>query len=446
MQSEHSALEALIAQTRLRPVSRLSFMRRAIALGLSGTAIAGLLEQIEGPIPAGAAATAAQITFSSWGSLDEQATITQVLKAFSTRYPAIQVQPLLTSWASYWPKYNADLAAKSTADVQFLTYVPTYAAAGALMEIRLLLRKHSRTVPAGYTPALLSAFQYNGGLYGLPRDNDTKVIYYNRKLLRQAGVPFPTSTWSWNDLRAMARKLTVRQGNRVRQYGFAFETGWWRLYIWENGGELFDNNGRPTRVTMDSPAAVHAVQFMGDLINKDKVTPPASQIVDSTYIGPMFAGGQLALAFGNHALIPTFVKTAGLDWGVVGMPHFPGHKTINNAGGAGYCISRWTKAPEAAYQLWSFLTGPVGSLMFAAGNDIVPDNPQTLRSQVWLSKPYNKVFSQQTELGHAGPTFAKWQDVLTATTAVLDKVWIGEMSAAAALPRATATARKILKI
>jgi multiple sugar transport system substrate-binding protein len=437
----------LIAETQLRPVSRLSFIRRALALGLSGAAIAGLLEEIEAPILAGAAATPqAQITFSSWGSLDEQATITQVLKAFSARYPTIQVQPLLTSWANYWPKYNADLAAKSTADVQFLTYVPTYAAAGVLMEIRSLLHKHGRAGPAGYTPALLSAFEYNGGLYGLPRDNDTKVIYYNRTLLRKAGVPFPTSNWSWNDLRTMARKLTIRQGNRVRQYGLAFETGWWRLYIWENGGDLFDNDSKPTRVRMDSPAAVHAVQFMGDLINKDKVTPPASQIADSTYIGPTFASGQLAMAFGNHALIPTFVKTAGLDWGVVGMPHFPGHKTVNVAGGAGYCIARWTKAPEAAYQLWSFLTGPVASLRFAAGNDLVPDNPQTLRSQAWLSKPYNKVFSQQTELGHAGPTFAKWQDVLNATTGVLDKVWIGEMSAAAALPRATATARNILNI
>ena len=59
MQSAQSALEALIAETRLRPVSRLSFIRRALALGLSGTAIAGLLEEIEGPIPAGAATTPA---------------------------------------------------------------------------------------------------------------------------------------------------------------------------------------------------------------------------------------------------------------------------------------------------------------------------------------------------------------------------------------------------
>ena len=130
MEHEQLALNALIAEEQQRPVSRVSFIRRALALGLSVPAVAGLLTALEGPVDA-SAAPPAQITFSSWGSLDEQITITKVLKVFQARYPSIQVQPLLTSWANYWPKYNADLAAKSTADVQFLTFVPTYAAAGA---------------------------------------------------------------------------------------------------------------------------------------------------------------------------------------------------------------------------------------------------------------------------------------------------------------------------
>lgn len=443
MQSLQSSVEALIAEARQYPMSRLSFIRRALALGLSATAIAGLLSEIEGPVYA--ASTPAQITFSSWGSLDEQVTIVQVLKTFQTRYPNIQVQPLLTSWANYWPKYNADLAAKSTADVQFLTNVPTYAQAGALMEIRSLLKKHGQTLPKAYTPGLLSIFEYNGKLYGIPRDNDTKVIFYNKALFRQAGLPFPKSNWTWDDLRAAALKLTKRQGNRVTQYGFAFETGQWRLYFWEGGAELFDSYSKPTKVTLNSPAAVKAIQFMADLINKDKVTPAASQIVDSTNIGPMFASGQLAMAFGNHALVPTFVKATGLEWDVVGMPHFTGHPTVNIAGGAGYTISRWTTNLEAAYQLWSFMVGPVASLMFAAGNDLVPDNPQALESPAWLSKPYNKVFAQQTLLGHAGPSFPQWVNVSNAIQAVLDKVWIGEMTAAQALPQAAAAAAKALK-
>lgn len=445
MEDKQTSLDALITAARQRPMNRVSFIRRALALGLSVPAVAGLLTEIEGPVPAAAAATPAQITFSSWGSLDEQVTITKVLQVFQARYAAVQVQPLLTSWANYWPKYNADLAAKSTADVQFLTYVPTYAAAGALMDIRALLKAHGQSVPAGYTAAELSLFAYNGKLYGYPRDNGTEVIFYNKALFRKAGLSYPKSDWTWDDLRTLAHKLTVGSGSRVSQYGFAFETGWWRLYMWQNGATLFDSLSHPTKVTMDSPAAVAAIQFMGDLITKDKVTPPASQIVDSTYIGPMFASGQLAMAYGNHALVPTFAKTAGLDWFVAGMPRFPGHKAVNTAGGAGYCISRWTKNLDASYQLWSFITGPVASLIFADGNDLVPDNPQALESQAWLGKPYNKIFSEQTALGHADASFAQWAAVVTAVSAVLDKVWTGEASASAALPRAAAVAAKLIK-
>ena len=445
---EKRSLDELVAAAQTRPMSRVSFIKQALALGLSATAVAGLLDTIEGPVTDAFAAPArksSSIRFSSWGSADEQTTIKQVLQVFEQRHSSIKVTPQLASWSDYWPKYNADVAAKSTADVQFLTNVPTYAAQGALMEIRSLLARHKQTVPKGYTKGELAIFEYKKGLYGVPRDNNTKVIFSNKKLFRQAGVKFPTSTWSWEGLRTMARKLTVRQGSRISQYGFAFETGMWRLYFWENGVELFDSDAHPTKVTFNTPAGAKAIQFMADLINKDKVTPAPSQIADSTYIGPMFAGGQLAMAFGNHALVPTFAKTSGLEWDVVGMPHFPGHKTVNAAGGAGYTISRWTHDVNAAFTLWSFMTGPVAAMLFAAGNDMVPDNPKALHSRAWLSKPYNKVFTQQTKLGHDFPSFPAWGDVITAVSAALDKVWTGEETATQALPQAADAARKAMK-
>jgi multiple sugar transport system substrate-binding protein len=329
--------------------------------------------------------------------------------------------------------------------VQFLTLVPGYAQKGALYDLHTLLKKFHKTLPKGYTKGQLELFEYKKGLYGVPRDNDTKVIFYNKKLFKAANVPFPKSSWTYDDLRSTAKKLTVRQGARVAQYGYAFETGQWRLYIWQHGSELFNNDQNPTKMTFDNAKAAAGIQFMADLINKDKVTPAASQIVDSTNIGPLFASGQLAMAFGNHALVPTFTSTPGLQWDVVGMPHFKGYKTVNVAGGAGYTVSRWTKNPAAALALWEFITGPVASLIFAAGNDIVPNNPKALHSKQWLSKPYNKVFTQQTKLGHDFPSFPQWADVINLISAALDKVWTGEETARQALPDAAAAARKGLQ-
>jgi ABC-type glycerol-3-phosphate transport system substrate-binding protein len=143
--------------------------------------------------------------------------------------------------------------------------------------------------------------------------------------------------------------------------------------------------------------------------------------------------------------VPTFKKASGLDWFVVGMPHFTGHKVVNFTGGAGYCMSKFASNPDAAYQLWDFLTGPVAALMFAVGDDIVPVNPAALRSSAWTSKPYNRVFAAQTKLGHRFPSFAQYGPVDTAIGAALQPVWIGEQTAAQALPKAEAAANKLIK-
>ncbi len=437
-------LDELAAEAVSSGMSRMTFIRRALALGLAAPAIAGALEAIEGPAPALAAATPTQLTFGSWGSLDEQVTVNQVLKVFTQRNPDIAVQPQYTSFSDYFVKLNADLAAKSIPDVMFLTYVPTYASKGALQDIRAMAKSHGKNL-AAYTPGELFLFEWNGGLYGVPRDNDTKVIFYNRKLFKAAGVSFPKDGWSWDDLRTTAKKLTKGSGARISQYGFAYETDFWRLWLWQKGVELFNNNAKPTKVTFNTPAAAQALQFIADLTNRDQVTPPASQMASSATISSLFAGGQLAMAFGNHALAPTFLKTPGLDWFVVGMPHWNGRPVVNASGGAGYCMSKFTKTPEATYRLWDFMTGPVATLTFSEGNDVTPINPGVLNSAFWRSKPYNAVFQAQTKLGHRLPSFPTFFDVYTAADNVLQSLWSGEGTAATLLPKAAAAATKTLK-
>lgn len=443
-QSEQD-LEILTTEAAASGMNRVTFIKRALLLGASVPAIAAALDAIEGPVPAHAASsTPVTVTFGSWASIDEQITANAILKVFEMRNPNIQVQPQYTDFSSYFVRLNADLPTKSIPDVMFLTYVPTYAAKGALVDIRAMSAKHGKNLK-GYTQSALFLFEWNGGLYGLPRDTDTKVIFYNRKLFRKAGVPFPKAGWSYDDLRADAKKLTIGSGARVSQYGYAYETGWWRLYLWQNGVELFDNDAKPTKATFNTPAGAEALQFIADLTNVDKVTPPPSQLASSATIASLFTGGQLAMAFGNHALIPTFEKTKGLDWSLVGMPHFNGHKAVNFVGGAGYCMSKFSAHPDAAYALWDFMTGPIAALKFAAGNDIVPVNPEALKSAVWTSKPYNKIFAQENAIGHRFPSFAQYGPVDGAISSALQPLWIGEQTAAVALANAEKAANKLIK-
>src|ERR1035437_2468824 len=153
-------LENLAVEATTTGMKRVTFIQRALALGLTVPAVASALESLEGPASAMAAsASPVQITFGSWGSIDEQITANDVLKVFQSRFPNIQVQPQYTDFSSYFIRLNADLATKSIPDVMFLTYVPTYASKGALVDIRSLAKKHGKDISA-YTAGQLFLFEW----------------------------------------------------------------------------------------------------------------------------------------------------------------------------------------------------------------------------------------------------------------------------------------------
>ena len=102
------------------------------------------------------------------------------------------------------------------------------------------------------------------------------------------------------------------------------------------------------------------IQFLADLMNEDKSAPSFDLQRDSSNVSQLFMTGQVAMVFGNHALIPNFMEAEDLEWDIVGMPRAEGKDPVNVAAGAGYVISENTEHLEEAFLLWSFLLGPEG--------------------------------------------------------------------------------------
>src|SRR5262249_39346179 len=148
---------------------------------------------------------------------------------------------------------------------------------------------------ADFYPRLLEQFQSQGAYFGLPRDNDTKVIYYNRSLFDEAGLPPPGSGWNWSDLRRLAQALTRRDAlERAFQRGFAWgaEPGG-RLLVGEKGGARAEDPSRPPRVGRGEPAAIGAIQFLADLIHVERVTPPVDVLLKPELYKNLFREGRL---------------------------------------------------------------------------------------------------------------------------------------------------------
>jgi ABC-type glycerol-3-phosphate transport system substrate-binding protein len=94
-----------------------------------------------------------------------------------------------------------------------------------------LLAEQSKinTIPASsiptrtFTDSYLPEFQLflsNSGTYGVPYVLDPMVLYYNKTILAQSGVPFPPS--SWEGITGLAPTLSKKNGSAIQQSTIPF--------------------------------------------------------------------------------------------------------------------------------------------------------------------------------------------------------------------------------
>ncbi|MCB0243455.1 MAG: sugar ABC transporter substrate-binding protein, partial [Anaerolineae bacterium] len=211
------------------------------------------------------------ITWAFWGGPEELASAQMVADAFMAEHPQIKIETWNQPWDDYFTKIQALWAsgdAKAIPDIAFLWPTPQYAAEGVLENLDTYIKDSGYDL-GDYWPGLLESASYQGSVYGFPRDNEVNVLYYNKDLFDAAGVAYPDENWTWDDLKAAAEKLTVKDGDTVTQYALAMEGGIGKVSTWinQNGGAIVDDYVNPSKCMLDAPESVEALTFFADLMN-----------------------------------------------------------------------------------------------------------------------------------------------------------------------------------
>jgi ABC-type glycerol-3-phosphate transport system substrate-binding protein len=401
------------------------------------------------PAAAGAGnSQAATITWSFWGDPNELPPNDEVIQAFNAKYPNIQVKTFHEPWASYFDKIQTMFAGDAAPDVLFLTNIASYASKGVLAPVNDLAKQSGYDI-TDFPDAELKLFQNQDKLYGFPRDNDTKVLYYNKDAFDQAKIAYPDDKWDWNALRDAANKLTNRQGDRVLRYGGAIESGEWPSFVWQNGAEVYDDVFKPTKSLLDQPDQIAAITFLADLMNTDKVIPSAAALTQAGGVTNLFTSGLAAMVISNAPRLLTFAK-APFKWDIAVLPKQK--RAANYVGGAGYVMSAQSKVKEAAWTFMQFVNGPDAQKIFSKGGGVVPARVSVQKSDTFLkSGPPGvnmDVFVTATGQGHlnGAATIGPWQQELsTGVNKDLDVIWAGEAKPADQLKVVAANATAKLK-
>jgi multiple sugar transport system substrate-binding protein len=379
---------------------------------------------------AGATGGKAEITFSMWGAPEELTVWKQIVADFEAANPNIKVNVEVSDWDSYWSKLKTQLAAGTPPDV-FAMDAPLYLdyqSRGVLLNLTPYLDKNPDMLKDIY-PQTLEAYKTPDGYFGLPRDFATIVLFYNKDMFDKAGLSYPDENWTWDDLRAAAKKLTLpADANGKKQYGFIFdqwdmEVGWSEA-IWSYGGDIISADHKKTLI--GEPAARQAWQLLDDMVFVDKSVPDANEI--GQYGGDLFQSGIAAMTPMGHWSVPGY-NQAGINYGIAPMPKGPAGR-MTSVNSAGFVVSKASKNPDAAFEFIKFALSEKGQTRLAELGFACPVLKTVAESDAFLKQTGStidqKVFLDALSYSHMKPVFKGYDEWASAVGDGLDPVWRGE--------------------
>ncbi|MET9353974.1 extracellular solute-binding protein [Streptomyces sp. NPDC006617] len=172
-------------------------------------------------------------------------------------------------------------------------------------------------------PNLLAAGQSGGKTYGTPIGANTLALYYNKKVLKDAGVDV-ASIKDWKSLTAALDKVKKAGKKGITFSAIGTEEGSFQFlpWFWGSGAKLTE---------LDSAEGVSALKLWTDWLKKGYA--PNSVINNTqTTSWQEFAGGDYAFAENGTWQLAN-AKKAGLDYGVLPIPGASGGNTAAPTGG-----------------------------------------------------------------------------------------------------------------
>ena len=133
-----------------------------------------------------------------WAMGREGEVVTELLQGFYQEQPDVQVRVDQLPWSAAHEKLLTAFAGDATPDLAQLgnTWLPELVALGALEPLDALAKGPQGVDQSDYFAGIWDTNVVAGQLYGLPWYVDTRVLFYRRDLLSQAGFETPPRTWA----------------------------------------------------------------------------------------------------------------------------------------------------------------------------------------------------------------------------------------------------------
>nr|WP_114389589.1 sugar ABC transporter substrate-binding protein [Notoacmeibacter marinus] len=299
---------------------------------------------------------------------------TEVLQKLVDEYEAandgVTVEIVSLPWGSAFEKLATMVSGGDVPDVVEMPdrWAALYAGSGQLAKLGDLVEnwEHGDTL----TQKTIDMGTQAGDLYMIPYGFYLRAMFYNKKLLEEAGVEAPPKTME--EFKAAAAAVSELDGKS----GYCLRGGPGGLNAWVmmaaamNGtNEFFTEDGKSR---INEPGSVEGIQYLIDLYQnghapRDSVSWGFNEIVAGFYSGTCAFLDQ-----DPDALIAVAERMPEEDFAVIPMPVGPSGKAFPTIGFVGWSIFESTEHKDESWNLVAHLSSPDANATWAKRVGVIP--------------------------------------------------------------------------
>jgi len=350
----------------------------------------------------------------------------------------IQVELIQTEWEKAADKIQVELAANGS-NYDVIEFDNSWVAKFLEADWVIPLDDY---IPAGMKeellPGLVNTFSFDGKLYGITWNNDTRFFMYNGAMLEEAGIQEPPHTFA-----ELVEQIETLKEKGIANYGWA---DFWpqsqalanshAYFLYSFGGDFFDDEGNPI---FNDDAGIEALQFMVDALN-DKVVDPASLTYEQEDAANIFYKGDTPFflqawpgvyAFSNdeeQSNIVGQVKVA--EWIPAKSEDLQATLNLPEA----FAISKFSENKDAAWEFIEFMTSKEKDRERALNIGSLPIWSELYNDTELLEKyPYWEQFGKQILYAKGLPKITWYDEFSYIIQVEVQRALIGQKTAEEAL-------------
>ncbi len=352
----------------------------------------------------------------------EAEAISTLIPEFERRNPGVHVVVQQLAWTAAHEKLLTAYAGDSLPDIFQLgnTWVPEFAALDALEPLDARAAASPVVQPADYFKGIWDTNRIDGTLRGIPWYVDTRLLFYRRDLLAQAGFSHPPQSWDeWTRMMA-----ALKERNGAKRYAILFPLNEFEPLLalsLQGPAPLLSGGGR--NGDFEGESFRRALAFYVNTFRKDWAPEMSNTQVSNVWTE--FGRGFFAFYVSGPWNIAEFKKRLPPerqgDWMTAPLPG-PDGPGASIAGGSSLVVLRKSKHKDLAWKLVEYLSEPATQVRFHELTGDMPPRRATWADPSLANDPYAHAFRDQLERVRPAPAVPEWERIVNEMQAVAEEV------------------------